>query len=80
MMLAAKFDELDYKVPLLIDISALTRNKLNYYHLKQSEEDLLQLLDFNFMVNVPLSLLRMQLAQGIIYSNDQKYSGKKVSD
>jgi len=70
MMLAGKFDELDYKIPLLIDVSALTKYKLNYYVLKQTEEELVSLLDFDFMMNSPLSFLRLLLAQGIIFSDD----------
>lgn len=70
MMLGAKFDELDYKVPLLCDIAAISKNKLNYFALKQTEEDLLGLLDFNFMLNTPLSVLRFLLAQGILFSDD----------
>jgi hypothetical protein len=62
LMLAAKFNELDYKVPLLCDISAITRYKLNYYSLKQIEQDLLPLLDFDFMQSVPLTLLNLHLS------------------
>jgi hypothetical protein len=79
LMLAGKFDELDYKVPLLIDLASLSRNKINYYHLKQVEEDLVSLLDFNLMVNTPLTLLRLQLAQGLVFESDRKQSGKRLT-
>lgn len=78
MMIGAKFNELDYKVPLLYDIASISRGKLNYYHLKQTEEDLVALLDFNLMLTTPISSLRFLLAHGIIFSNDSKATGEKI--
>ena len=80
MMIGAKFNELDYKVPLLYDIAAISRSKLNYYHLKQTEEDLVSLLDFNLMLNTPISVLRFVLASGIVFSNDSLASGERIDE
>jgi hypothetical protein len=80
MMIGAKFNELDYKVPLLYNIASMSKNKLNYYHLKQTEEDLVSLLDFNLMLNTPISVLRFFLASGIVFSNDSLATGEKIDE
>lgn len=49
LMLAAKFDELDMNIPLLMDLQHANKFKLSYETLKAIEGELLMILDFDFM-------------------------------
>jgi len=55
--LAAKFEELDMKIPLIIDIQLATKFKQTYHQLKGVQNELLMILDFDLMALTPFHLL-----------------------
>ena len=57
LMLAAKFDELDMNIPLLIDIQVANKFKVSYEMLKAIEGELVMILDFDFMSLTPYHIL-----------------------
>lgn len=79
-MLAAKFDELDMNIPLLIDIQVANKFKVSYEMLKAIEGELVMILDFDFMSLTPYNLLTQLFASGIVFSCDNKSNGKELSE
>lgn len=79
-MLAAKFDELDMNIPLLIDIQVANKFKVSYEMLKAIESELVMILDFDFMSLTPYSVLTQLFASGIVFSSDNKSNGKSISE
>jgi hypothetical protein len=57
-MLAAKFEELDMNIPMLFDVQIANKFKITYHQLKGIEQELLVLLDFDFMALTPLHFLK----------------------
>lgn len=57
MLLAAKFEELDMKIPLIMDLQAASKYKLSYDQLKGVQSELLTLLDFDLMALTPYHFL-----------------------
>ena len=72
LMLAAKFDELDMNIPLLIDVQVANRFKLSYEMLKAIEGELLMILDFDFMSLTPYTVLTQLFASGVVFASDNK--------
>ena len=56
-MLAAKFDELDMNIPLLIDVQVANKFKVSYEMLKAIEGELVMILDFDLMSLTPYTVL-----------------------
>lgn len=57
LLLAAKFEELDMKIPLIEDLIVTSRFKLTYPQLKGVQSELLTLLDFDLMALTPYHVL-----------------------
>lgn len=55
--MAAKFEELDMKIPLIEDLIVTSRFKLTYSQLKGVQSELLTLLDFDLMALTPYHVL-----------------------
>lgn len=53
LLLAAKFEELDMKIPLIQDLQVASRFKLGYHQLRGVQNELLTLLDFDLMAITP---------------------------
>jgi hypothetical protein len=53
LLLAAKFEELDMNVPLIIDLQIANKFKMSYDMLKGIESELLTILDFDLMALTP---------------------------
>eukprot|EP00347_Sterkiella_histriomuscorum_P011250 403373169 len=72
IMLAAKFEELDMNIPMLFDMQIANKFKVTYQQLRGVEQELLVLLDFDFMALTPLQFLKQLHATGLLLSSDQK--------
>lgn len=70
MLLAAKFEELDMKIPLIMDLQATSKYKLGYHQLKGVQSELLTLLDFDLMAVTPYHVLSLLFATGLLVSTD----------
>jgi len=57
MLLAAKFEELDMKIPLIQDLQVASRFKIGYHQLKGVQNELLTLLDFDLMAITPYHVI-----------------------
>ena len=77
LLLAAKFEELDMKIPLIMDLQATSKYKLGYHQLKGVQAELLTLLDFDLMAVTPYHVLSLLFATGMIVSTDQKKAVEK---
>jgi hypothetical protein len=77
LMLSAKFEELDMKIPLIQDLMAVSKYKLTYHQLKGVQSELITLLDFDLMAITPYHVLNNLFATGLIVSTDQKLLDNK---
>ena len=69
------------KIPLIQDLQAASRYKLSYHQLKDVQNELLTLLDFDLMAITPYHVLSQLFATGLIMSNDSKrLSDKDVTE
>ena len=81
MLLAAKFEELDMKIPLIQDLQVASRFKLGYQQLRGVQNELLTLLDFDLMALTPYHVISQLFATGLILSNDSKrLSDKDITE
>ena len=72
MLLAAKFEELDMKIPLIQDLQVTSKFRLSYHQLRGVQAELLTLLDFDLMALTPFHFVSQLFATGLIMSNDAK--------
>lgn len=80
MLLAAKFEELDMKIPMIQDLMAASKFKLTYPQLKGVQSELITLLDFDLMALTPYHFLAQLFASGLVMSCDMKQSDKDISE
>jgi len=80
LILGAKFEELDMKIPLIVDLQVLSKFKLNYHSLKAIESELLMILDFDLMALTPQHFLSQLFLSGVVFSSDNKTSGKELTE
>lgn len=79
-MLAAKFDELDMNIPLIIDLQVANKFKVGYEMLKAIEGELVMILDFDLMSLTPYNVLTSLFASGTVFSSDIKSNGKDITE
>lgn len=77
ILLAAKFEELDMKIPLIQDLQVMSKFKLSYHQLRGVQAELLTLLDFDLMALTPFHFVQQLFATGLILSNDSKQKSEK---
>ena len=70
LLLAAKFEELDMNIPLIVDLQMANKFKISYEMLKGMESELLTLLNFDLMALTPHHFLTQLFASGIVFSCD----------
>jgi hypothetical protein len=80
IMLAAKFDELDMNIPMVVDMQVANKFKVGYEMLKAIEGELLMILDFDLMCLTPYTILNQLFASGIVWSSDNKSNGKDITE
>lgn len=68
LLLAAKFEELDMNIPMIIDVQVVSKFKLTYHMLKGIQNELLMLLDFDLMAITPYSALTQLFASGVVFN------------
>lgn len=57
LLLAAKFEELDMKIPSIVDLQIANKFKISYEQLRGIESELLMILDFDLMALTPYHFL-----------------------
>jgi len=57
LLLASKFEELDMKIPMMVDLLMANKFKFSYEELRGIESELLMILDFEFMALTPYHIL-----------------------
>ena len=80
ILLAAKFEELDMNIPMVIDFQIANKFKISYHQIKGVEQELLTLLDFDFMALTPLHFLKQLYASGLLLSTDAKATQRDISE
>ena len=78
--MAAKFEELDMSIPMVIDFQIANKFKISYHQIKGVEQELLTLLDFDFMALTPLHFLKQLYASGLLLSTDAKATQRDISE
>lgn len=57
LLLAAKFEELDMNIPMIVDLQIANKFKISYEMLKSIQNELLMILDFDLMALTPYHVL-----------------------
>jgi hypothetical protein len=57
---------------MLSDFQVASKFKIGYHQLKGIEQELLTILDFDFMALTPIHFLNQLLASGLLLSSDSK--------
>jgi Cyclin, N-terminal domain len=78
LLLAAKYDELDDRIPLIREIQKLARYEFSYKDCKAEEEVVLFALDWSLIVVTPLHLIQTLLSMGVVFEDEVTRSSNSV--
>jgi hypothetical protein len=68
------------KIPMIGDLQVANKFKISYEQIKSIESELLMILDFDLMALTPYHFLTQLIASGLLFSTDNKASGKNLTD
>ena len=78
LIIGAKYDELDQKIPMIQDFQRVSRFMYRYEIVKQAEILVLKILDWNLKIVTPLHFIMLFLAQGVVFKGDT-IDGREIS-
>lgn len=71
LMVAAKYDEIDYKIPMIKELQKLTRYKYSYKECLDEEGAIIMALDWHMHVITPEHIIQALLSVGVVFENDR---------
>ncbi len=80
LVIAAKFDELDMNIPMMMDFICISKAPYSYENLRSIESELLTILEFDLMQPTVYICLKALLACGVVYDSDKKKGKSKISE